>query len=107
MAAIPKEALAYVEKNQNRFIVTTQNSETMRISADNSQLELGNPYIIYLPYEVQDEAYFYPMIDTSTKKVVSVVGIIGTDQGYVYGTQMYAESYDRVVPIGEFSVLGK
>lgn len=73
-----------MENNQSEFINFTMDSEVMCISLGNPQLELGNPYVIYLPWEIQDEIFYYPVLDTGTEKVVSVVGLIGTDQGYVY-----------------------
>lgn len=46
------------------------------------EILLGNPYIVYIFSEYQDEVYYYPLI--ADGGIAAVLGVIGTDWGYTY-----------------------
>ncbi len=86
---IPLEAKLYVNENMNIFFQYACEFDTMQsISmSEDIGLILGNPYVIYNFSSEQDEVYYYPIIDKESNTVISIVGIIGTEFGYVFEIQ--------------------
>jgi hypothetical protein len=83
---VPNEVEDYVKDNFENFIYVAkefQQYSTYQID-DESKLSIGDPYIIYMPNEIQDEVYYYPIINKNEGRILFIVGIIGTVNGYTY-----------------------
>lgn len=124
LSAIPDRVTAYIADNEEVFL--SNSGDVNSLTLDSKEYIMGNPFIIYNFGEVQDEVYYYPVMDTDTGLAVWVVGIIGTEHGYVYEMKesmadrlnqiddldekwifyilaghLYAENQNRILDIGE------
>lgn len=75
---IPREAVEYAEENMKCVYpesLTTCFDDEWGVSEED-ELELGNPFVVYDDAEVQDEVYYFPLVDKSgsIKKMMSVIG---------------------------------
>lgn len=83
---VPNEVKDYVKDNFENFIYVAkdfQQYSTYQID-DESKLSIGDPYIVFRPNEIQDEVYYYPIINKNEGRILFIVGIIGTENGYTY-----------------------
>lgn len=83
------KAQLYLEENASSIIeVLHNNAETFNLESGPAEnFSFGRPFIIYLFEEKQDEIYYVPVIDNSTQKIVVVVGLMNTSNGYTFDMQ--------------------
>lgn len=87
MQQISEEATQFIRNNMHAIQEVAEScSKELKIESSKfNDWMLGTPFMIYdLDLDVQEETFFYPLIDKRTGKVFLIASVIGTSVGWQY-----------------------
>lgn len=100
---IPIEAQTYAYKHYKEAVkVVKSYGEYYKVSATQlKDVQLGNPFVIYdLDKSIQDEIYYYPLLDTKGN-VILLMSVMGTTEGW--SISVSEEWIDELKQIGNIN----